>query len=445
MTSSPPILSVSDLTFAVKKKLELSFASLSVRGEVSNLRKQASGHIYFTLKDANSQLSAVLFRGAASRLSRLPKEGDELVARGSLSVYSPRGTYQLIIKEVEYAGSGPLLQRLHELKIKLQGMGWFDKEKKQPLPKFPKTIGVVTSPTGSVIQDILYVLNRRYSGFHLILNPVRVQGDGAAAEITSAINQFNRHALCDVLIVGRGGGSLEDLWPFNEVCVAEAIHQSKIPIVSAVGHETDFTIADFVADMRAPTPSTAAEIVSENTAEHLMRLSKLKSGLLQTLRAQVRSSKQRLEALMKQPLISSPYALLGVHQQKLDMIQDDLTQGIKQVLVKSKMQVEGARRQKEALKPTATLNLLKQNFAKSRREITRAYLEQVQVRKTKLDQLIKLSRALDPRNVLERGYSIAFHEKNDSVILSKDEVQVGESLRVRFFDGELIVQTTEKK
>lgn len=445
MTFAPAILSVSELTLAVKKNLELAFFSVSVRGEVSNLRKTASGHIYFTLKDADAQLAAVLFRGASTSLSHVPKEGDQLVAKGQLSVYSPRGTYQLIVREIEFSGVGPLLQRLHELKLKLQAMGWFDKEKKKPLPTFPKTIGVVTSPTGSVIQDILHILSRRSSGYHLLLSPVRVQGEEAAREIASAIHQFNHHNLCDVLIVGRGGGSLEDLWPFNEVCVAEAIHLSRIPIVSAVGHETDFTIADFVADLRAPTPSAAAELVSEETQGHLLRLSKLRSSCLQQIKSRLRTSRQQLTALMKQPLLASPYTLMAVHQQKVDSIEEELTRAMKQLIARSKLRLEGAKRQKEALKPSTTLLMLKQNFAKSRREIARAYGEQVRRRKTKLAELMKVLKALDPRNVLERGYSIAFHEKNDSVILSKDKIQIGERLRLKLFEGELIVQTVEKR
>ncbi|MES2121396.1 MAG: exodeoxyribonuclease VII large subunit, partial [Chlamydiota bacterium] len=237
------ILSVSELTNEIKKQIESRFPAVAVKGEISNLKEQSSGHIYFTLKDAGAQLSAVLFRGNARELSRLPKNGDQVVLRGEISLYTPRGQYQMIVRNLEYAGVGELLLKLHAMKAKLQGLGWFDASRKRPLPRFPKTIGVVTSPTGAVIQDIVQVLSRRNAGVHLILHPVKVQGEGAAEEIARAIEEFNRFHLADLLIVGRGGGSLEDLWAFNEECVARAIFQSKIPVISAVGHETDFSIA----------------------------------------------------------------------------------------------------------------------------------------------------------------------------------------------------------
>ena len=220
------ILSVSELTQEIKRQLETNFRSISVKGEISNLKVQTSGHIYFTLKDKDAQISAVLFKGSTKSLSRLPKEGDQIVALGELTVYSPRGSYQLLVRELQYQGVGELLTQLHERKNRLQALGYFAKERKKKLPSFPKTIGVITSPTGAVIQDILHILQRRHSGFHLILCPVKVQGEGAKEEIAKAIYDFNRYKLADVLIVGRGGGSLEDLWAFNEEIVIEAIFRS---------------------------------------------------------------------------------------------------------------------------------------------------------------------------------------------------------------------------
>jgi exodeoxyribonuclease VII large subunit len=253
-------LSVTELTSQIKQQLETGFSSIYVKGEISNIKLQASGHYYFTLKDAGSQISCVLFKGHTKALSRAPKEGDQVVVQGDISVYAPRGNYQLLVKTIEYVGIGTLLMQLHMLKEKLQAEGLFDKSRKKLLPRFPKIIGVITSPTGAVIQDILTVLERRSSGMHLILNPVKVQGEGSAEEIARAIDDCNRYAICDVLIVGRGGGSLEDLWAFNEEIVVRAIARSQIPIISAVGHETDVSLSDFVADVRAPTPSAAAEI-----------------------------------------------------------------------------------------------------------------------------------------------------------------------------------------
>src|SRR3569832_283182 len=266
------ILSVSQLTLSIKKHLEGRFQTVKVQGEITNFKEQASGHLYFTLKDAETQNTAEKNRGRATRQTRQPKNGDQVIVQGEISVYAPRGNYQLIIRQLHKAGVGELLLKLHALKAKLEGLGWFDNSRKRPLPTSPNTIGVVTSPTGAVIQDILNILSRRHAGFHLILNPVKVQGEGAAKEIAQAISHFNEYKLADVLIACRGGGSLEDLWPFNEEVVASAIYRSRIPVISAVGHETDFSISDFVADLRAPTPSAAAEIVMAAADHHLGQL-----------------------------------------------------------------------------------------------------------------------------------------------------------------------------
>lgn len=413
---------------------------IAVRGEVSNLRTQASGHTYFTLKDSGSQISAVLFRGNASRLSKMPKEGDQLVVRGELSVYAPRGNYQIIIREVEFSGTGQLLQKLHELKIKLKGLGWFDPDQKKPLPQLPKTIGVVTSPTGSVIQDILNILNRRFSGFHLILNPVRVQGPEAAQEIAAAIEEFNTHKLADVLIVGRGGGSLEDLWPFNEEIVAKAIRASEIPVISAVGHETDFTIADFVADVRAPTPSAAAELVSIEKDEHLEQLRKAKSRLVHAIQGHLRTHKKMLESLAKQPPLSSPYTFLAKYLQLLDGVKDDIDESMSFLASQHRLKLNSLERQKEALKPSSQINHLKQRFNTAAKELQRIAGQRIGRKRERLARIREHMTAIDPRNLLKKGYLIAFHEKNDSVILSKKDVAPHEKLRLQLSDGKILVK-----
>lgn len=441
--NSPEIISVAELTRSIKQKLETSFSSIAVRGEVSNLRQQASGHIYFTLKDKEAQISAVLFRGNAMRLKQLPKDGDQIVVNGELSVYPPRGNYQMIIRTIEFSGVGPLLKRLHELKLKLKTQGLFDPGLKKPLPKFPKTIGVVTSPTGSVIQDILNVLTRRFHGFHLILNPVRVQGAGAAEEIARAIEECNQYYLCDVLIIGRGGGSLEDLWPFNEEIVAHAIHKSNIPIISAVGHETDITIADFVADVRAPTPSAAAEIVTGEKNAHLQHLQKTQTRILQSIQGHLRTYRRMLETIEKQPPLSSPYSLLGNYLQKIDDFRESSDSRIKQILHHHRRLLSGKVQQKEALKPSVQISILKQNFTKQKNAVLQATLHQISFKRQKLTQLTGHLRSIDPRNLLKKGYSILFHEKNDSVILSMKDVQPEDNLRVKLSDGQILVQVKE--
>jgi len=255
------IYTVSEITAGVKACLESEFSEISVEGEISNLAAAASGHLYFGLKDKGAQMRCVCFRGKARFLKFQAEDGLQVVASGNLSVYEPRGDYQLIVDFMEPKGFGSLQLAFEQLKARLQAAGLFDAQRKKPLPLLPRCIGIVTSPTGAAIQDILRILRRRHENVQVLIYPTRVQGQGAAAEIAGGIRALNRLSEIDVMIVGRGGGSLEDLWAFNEEIVARAIFESRIPVISAVGHEVDFTIADFVADVRAPTPSAAAELV----------------------------------------------------------------------------------------------------------------------------------------------------------------------------------------
>lgn len=408
------IISVSQLTQAIKGQLEQRFNYVQVKGEISNIKYQSSGHVYFTLKDANSQISAVLFRGNAAKLKRQPKDGDEVICTGEISVYAPRGAYQIIVRTVEYSGVGDLLLKFQELKERLGREGLF--EHKKPLPPFPKTIGVVTSPTGAVIQDILNVLHRRAKNFHLILHPVKVQGSGAAEDIAQAIQYFNRHQLCDVMIVGRGGGSLEDLWPFNEECVARAVHASTIPIISAVGHETDVSLCDFAADVRAPTPSAAAEIVTHSQDALLEKLCHAKKFLQSHLLQAVQQHRLRLNALMQHPIIADPYTLIGTLAQKLDEIGPQITRSLMQTQVIKK---------REMLTPLTTQIRLKMHA-----------MTEIKIRQEKLKGLIAHLNAIDPKNLLQKGYSIAFHQKNNSVIMSASALQPKDRIRLVFADGE---------
>jgi exodeoxyribonuclease VII large subunit len=387
------VFTVSELTFAIKSLLEPNFRSISVQGEISNFKLQSSGHLYFSLKDSGSQISAALFRGNAADLPRMPKDGDQVIAKGEISLYAPRGQYQIIIRELQFLGVGELLLKLHQLKEQLEKRGWFDPARKKALPKLPRRIGVVTSPTGAVIQDILNILTRRFAGFQVILNPVKVQGEGAAQEIAQAIADFNKYGLADVLIVGRGGGSIEDLWAFNEEVVAKAIFESKIPIISAVGHETDFTIADWVADVRAPTPSAAAEIAIAEKEGLLRFLAQAEQHCKQRVLQTIHQYRQRLSALQKHPLLSSPYGILAPSIQRLD----DYT------------------RQLERLNPTA----------------------KIREGRDKLQRLAQHLHSLHPQNVLKKGYAILFTEKEDSVILSPSQVQPGQRFIAQLADGKI--------
>ncbi len=460
------ILSVSALTAEIKKNLESRFCAVQVKGEVSNLKEQTSGHFYFTLKDASSQISAVLFRGNARDLSRPLKNGDQVILRGEINVYAPRGSYQIVVRKLDYLGMGELLMQLHARKARLQTLGWFDSSRKKPLPKFPRTIGVVTSPTGSVIQDILHILGRRFSGFHLILNPVKVQGEGAADEIASAIEQFNRYKLADVLIVGRGGGSLEDLWAFNEEKVAAAIYHSQIPIISAVGHETDFSIADFVADVRAPTPSAAAEIATSQMDQLRQYFAKSRDRLRGTVLTLLQHHKKEIEGFKRHPHLCTPLTLIEPHLQRVDDLRSDLNLSLMRNLQEKKLQLFALQKQMIAVKPENQILLLKQKLSTLSRSLAASILQQSSARKKifdthtlrkkidqffaealgqknqKLQQLASHLKSIDPKNLLTKGYCILFQEKNDSVILSTSELKELDKVRLQLQDGKALLTVT---
>lgn len=484
-----PPLTVSQLTNAIKLSLESTFSLIYLQGEVTNFKLQSSGHLYFSLKDSNAQITAVMFRAEASSLRILPKAGDQVLIKGELNVYPPKGNYQLIVRELSFIGLGELLQKLELLKIKLHQLGWFKATHKQPLPRFPNRIGVVTSPTGAVIQDILNVLNRRFSGFHLILNPVKVQGTGAAQEIAQAIEQFNRYSLVDVIIIGRGGGSLEDLWAFNEEIVASAIYHSHLPIISAVGHETDHCIADYVADVRAPTPSAAAEIVIAEKQQQIEYLSVLRKRMQQTVGHLIQKNHYRLQGILKQPIFSHPYTLLEWRMQKLDDFRFDIEHSMRQLLKFKKTLLESKSSQALAFKPSHQFIHFKQKFEVYQRNLQQHMhyrfeqegqkltqktqqlnhlwqTKQIQRRhafnpeklnqelkylmdhrfnfyRQKMSYIFDLLKAMDPINLLEKGYSILFAEKSSFVINSVQQVKKGQQAKLLLSDGEVLITINE--
>ncbi len=462
-----PALTVSQATQAIKSCLESTFPSLWIQGEISNFKIQSSGHLYFSIKDSQAQIAAVMFRGDTTQLKFKPKDGDQIIIQGELNVYPPSGRYQIVVREIRQVGIGELLLKLEELKHKLHKKGWFNQGRKKPLPKFPNRIGVVTSPTGAVIQDILHILTRRAGGFHLILNPVKVQGEGAALEIAKAISDFNRLKMVDVMIVGRGGGSLEDLWPFNDEIVAEAIFNSAIPVISAVGHETDHCIADYVADVRAPTPSAAAEIVVAERTHHLTQLNQTKLRLRQHLTHTLKHCRHQLQTISKHPIFVSPYTILGPWMQRLDGLRQDIDQAMKQYLAEKKLHNLMNIKRLQSLNPTNQIFHLRHMLSQKRERLTQACRSKflhckqllspivkqrqldlcwqriIRQKQEKLSQMSASLHSVDPKNLLSKGYSILFAEKDHCVITSLASVKKEESIRILMNDGQLTATVKE--
>ncbi|MDD5020080.1 MAG: exodeoxyribonuclease VII large subunit [Candidatus Omnitrophica bacterium] len=347
----PKILTISELTRDLKEVLENIFQEVCVEGEISNLRLPGSGHMYFSLKDTQCALRCVLFKNAGVRLKFAPADGLSVVASGRIGVYGRDGTYQLYVNALEPKGTGALQLAFEQLKNRLAQEGLFDEGRKKALPFLPEAIGVVTSPTGAVIRDILQILERRFPQAHVVINPVRVQGEGAAVEIARAVGEFNAWGGVDVIILARGGGSLEDLWSFNEEVVARAIYASHIPVVSAVGHETDYTIADFVADKRAPTPSAAAEMVMPSRAELDERIGHLVRHLWRSLAD-----------------------VVPQHSQHIDDLSDRMRRALVNIFEEKRIQLDGFCRELEALNPLAILRrgysvTMRQDGAKALRSV----------------------------------------------------------------------------
>jgi exodeoxyribonuclease VII large subunit len=352
---SPRVFTVSELTSRIKSLIEARFVSVTVEGEVSNAKPAASGHWYFTLKDEESQLAAVFFRSGAAGLKFRIEDGIKVVASGAINVYRKRGQYQLVVSRLEPKGLGALQLALEQLKKKLQAEGLFREDRKKPLPALPTRIGIVTSPTGAAIRDILQVIDRRFGNLHLLINPVRVQGEGAAAEIARAVDDFNRQSLVDVIIVARGGGSIEDLWAFNEEAVARAISRSRIPVISAVGHEIDWTVADLVADLRAPTPSAAAELVIGRKSDLRDRIRAVSDRLGDRARFQIDRRRSRLDGVLSSYLLRDPARLLRGRSQRVDDLVSELPRALRGMLVLRRQKTEALVAHLEAVSPLQVL------------------------------------------------------------------------------------------
>jgi exodeoxyribonuclease VII large subunit len=433
-------LSVTQLLRRMKNLLETQVGEVWVEGEVSNLKKQGSGHWYFTLKDEGAQIQCAMFGARKRPGADVLEDGAKVRVFAEASVYETRGQLQIIVQKAERAGSGDLQARFEALKRKLHAEGLFDAQRKQPVPGFPQVIGIITSATGAALQDILNVLTRRAPWVQPVLFPVRVQGRGAEVEIAQAIEKMGRpeafgYPRCDLLIVGRGGGSIEDLWNFNEEVVARAIAACPIPIISAVGHEIDFTIADFVADLRAPTPSAAAELAVADGAELLARLAQWRGRLKRLTRERVRQARLAVAALKRGVLQRDGEKLLREAMMRLDTARGRLAQAVRADVDAKSVRMHGARVGHRAHHPARVLERRLEYLANLQRRMGRAAQAPLERRHERLGRLRGLLRALGPESAFQRGFSITLGA-DGKVIRSAALIRAGDLLRTKFSDGE---------
>lgn len=459
--ADPAVLSVSDLTRVVRSILEDAIGDVWVEGEISNYRRQGSGHHYFTLKDDEAQISCVLFRGdgvlAASGLSLLrggtPPDGARVQVQGRLTVYAARGQYQIVVRLIQPKGVGALQARFEALKRQLHAEGLFDPARKRPLPRYPRTIGIVTSPTGAALQDMLNILNRRAPWVRVLVHPVRVQGRGAAAEIAGAIEELGRwagraaegcprhaafipHPASFLIVVARGGGSLEDLWEFNEETVARAIAASGWPVISAVGHEIDFTIADFAADHRAPTPSAAAEILAPDTAALRQGLDAVRETLSRRLRAWTEQARERLQNAATRPALTrEPRRRLDDTRQRLDDAGESLVRAGREALGRLRERVAGRASVVNLLRPKQALAQRRVALDVLDHRMTEAAFRSLDVARQRMCCQESLLRVLGPQATLERGYTITTDAATGRVLHDAAEVAPGAEVVTRFGAG----------
>ncbi len=440
-------ITVSELNRRARALLEKGLARLWVEGEISNLARPASGHVYFSLKDDSAQIRCAYFRQRQRGPTINLKDGDQVLAFGRVSIYEARGDYQLIVEQVEPAGEGELRRRFEALKKKLAAEGLFDEELKQPLPELPRRIGIVTSPSGAAIRDILTVLKRRFAAIPVIVYPTAVQGEAAANQIVSALHAAAHRAECDVIIIARGGGSLEDLWPFNEEAVARAISDSSIPVVSAVGHEVDFTISDFVADLRAPTPSGAAELVVPDQAEWLRSLTGTAARIASLGRRYLEDYYQELDYLSRRLSLSSPAAIVARQTDWLKNLQQVLAGAMRYDLVKRSRALELFRTRLLQRSPAIEVQYSVQRLAESKQRLKNIGSGSIERLGNRLRLAERALRSVSPLATLERGYAIVSDLDSGKILTDSSATQAGSAISARLARGSLTatVDTTTKE
>jgi len=435
------IFSVSDLSAQVRATLEANFPLIWLEGEISNLASPASGHIYFSIKDSKAQIRCAMFRMKRRLLDFSPENGMQVLMRANVGLYEARGDFQLIVEHMEEAGDGALRREYEQLKRKLRNDGLFDSATKQTLPKLPKRIAVITSPTGAAVRDIISVMQRRFPAIEIRIYPVPVQGDGAAEKIAAAIKLANKRKDCDVLLIGRGGGSLEDLWAFNEEVVAEAIFASQLPTISAVGHEVDFSIADFVADVRAPTPSAAAEILSPDRNVWQQALAQQQQRLQRSMQNQLQQQSQHLDWLARR--VISPEQRIKQGEQSISALKQRLQAVMQETLLSTQNRYTGLHASLMQCTPSHRLNLHQQQHAQLTQRLARAMKQRLEQSN---EQLVTIGRALDtvsPLATLSRGYAIVNRKDNGELLRDCAAINKDDLVEAQLGKGKLLCQVKE--
>jgi exodeoxyribonuclease VII large subunit len=431
------VCTVSELAARIKARLEDSFPTVWVEGEISNLRTPSSGHAYFTLKDDTAQLKCVLFRSRGRRVAFQPEDGMQVLAFGGLDVYIARGEYQLVVELMEPKGVGALQLAFEQLKRRLEAEGLFEAARKRPIPSFPRVIGIVTSPTGAAIRDMLHVIDRRFADLRILITPVRVQGEEAPGEIVRALRDLQSVEDLDVVIVGRGGGSIEDLWAFNDERVARAIAGCRVPVVSAVGHETDFTIADFVADLRAPTPSAAAELVVREKLQVAAAVVSLYEALKQSMRLRLARERQRADTLGRRRVLTDAVRALRDLYRRLDEMGARLTRGVQSGQRQAAHRVSLATNALRSLNPVARIANGTVLLAQLRGRLASAAVYRVKVSRHRFDASVGRLDSLSPLAVLGRGYSLTRLVPAGTIVRRAEQTRPGDAIEILLHQGAL--------
>ena len=438
------VISVSELNKKAKSLLEKGIPKLWIEGEISNLAKPASGHMYFSLKDEMSQIRCAWFKQRQLQNTLNIANGSKMLALGKIGLYEPRGEYQFIVEKMEIAGEGDLKRKYEDLKKKLSAEGIFSEENKSELPNLPKKIGVITSPSGAAVQDILTVLNRRFPIIPIIIFPVAVQGEQAAPQIQNALEKANFRADCDLLILARGGGSLEDLWAFNEEIVARAIFDSEIPIISAIGHETDVTISDFTADLRAPTPSGAAELAVPDQHDWIKSIDNISEKINTIITQQINSKSQLSDWINKRLSQSSPKMTVKRQIEKSNNLQKILSSSILQNLSKQDKNIHQLKSNLNEVSPRLKIHTQLSRIKELNQKITSCSDHLLEGLNNRINLASKTLNSVSPLRTLDRGYAIARDAKTKNVIMSADNIEIENDIEVKLAKGEIKVTVIEK-